>query len=281
MRLEDQIKLAAEVVREADAILIGAGAGMGVDSGLPDFRGNQGFWKAYPIIARLGLSFSEMANPTWFRRSPNLAWAFYGHRLNLYRKTTPHAGFARLLRLASAKPEGYFVYTSNVDGHFQKAGFPAGRIVECHGSIHHFQCAQPCSDRIWPSEDEVVNVDEERFSALDPLPRCEACLGLARPNVLMFGDALWIPNRLAVQERAWSAWLKGVSRLRAKLVAIEMGAGTAVPSVRFAAESIVGAYNGRLIRINPRETEVPEGQIGLACGAAEGIARLCDALGLA
>ncbi|WP_332460139.1 Sir2 family NAD-dependent protein deacetylase, partial [Caballeronia calidae] len=41
-------------------------------------------------------------------------------------------------------------YTSNVDGHFQAAGFPADRVVECHGSIHTVQCAQPCSGALWP-----------------------------------------------------------------------------------------------------------------------------------
>ncbi len=52
-------------IEEAEAVLITAGAGMGVDSGLPDFRGNKGFWRAYPPIAKLGLSFSDMANPHW------------------------------------------------------------------------------------------------------------------------------------------------------------------------------------------------------------------------
>lgn len=48
--MPSNIQLAAEAIRNADAILIGAGAGMGVDSGLPDFRGNDGFWKAYPTL---------------------------------------------------------------------------------------------------------------------------------------------------------------------------------------------------------------------------------------
>src|SRR5262249_5999176 len=93
--LNDKVRLAAEFIHTADALLITAGAGIGVDSGLPDFRGTQGFWRAYPVIARLGLSFAEMANPAWFRKDPRLAWAFYGHRLNLYRSTLPHNGFSR------------------------------------------------------------------------------------------------------------------------------------------------------------------------------------------
>src|SRR5262245_16873535 len=117
---------------------------MGVDSGLPDFRGDAGFWKAYPPFARLGLRFVDLASPRWFAEDPARAWGFYGHRLNLYRATAPHRGFDILLGWARDKPHGAFVFTSNVDGHFQKAGFDPARVVECHGAIETSQCAGPC-----------------------------------------------------------------------------------------------------------------------------------------
>jgi NAD-dependent SIR2 family protein deacetylase len=63
-------------LQNAHALLISAGAGIGIDSGLPDFRGNQGFWRDYPPLAKLGKSFVEMANPEWFCRNPKLAWAY-------------------------------------------------------------------------------------------------------------------------------------------------------------------------------------------------------------
>ena len=89
------VRQAAKAVASAEALLIGAGAGMGVDSGLPDFRGNQGFWRAYPPYQNLGLDFVSLANPRWFASAPALAWGFYGHRLNLYRATQPHAAPVR------------------------------------------------------------------------------------------------------------------------------------------------------------------------------------------
>jgi len=99
MDLQKNIERAREVVKEADAILITAGAGMSVDSGLPDFRGREGFWRAYPIAKKLGLNFEDMANPMWFKTNPKLAWAFYGHRLKLYRETEPHEGYHLLKKL--------------------------------------------------------------------------------------------------------------------------------------------------------------------------------------
>ena len=73
---ESAVQDAVEAIRGTEALLIGAGAGMGVDSGLPDFRGNQGFWKAYPPYQKLGLDFVSLANPRWFRDDPSLAWGF-------------------------------------------------------------------------------------------------------------------------------------------------------------------------------------------------------------
>src|SRR5437870_5988590 len=151
MPYEPELQRAAEAIAAADALLIGAGAGMGVDSGLPDFRGDKGFWKAYPPYEKLGLDFISLANPRWFRDDPTLAWGFYGHRLNLYRSTTPHPGFQILKGWAERMPRNGFIYTSNVDGHFQRAGFSAGGILEVHGALDFMQCTRDCGAGVFPA----------------------------------------------------------------------------------------------------------------------------------
>src|SRR4051812_46187381 len=97
---------AVEWLWQADGLLITAGAGMGVDSGLPDFRGPEGFWRAYPALRHHGFSFEHMANAAGFTNTPHLTWGFYGHRLVLYRATAPHAGFAILLKWAARIEHG-------------------------------------------------------------------------------------------------------------------------------------------------------------------------------
>jgi NAD-dependent SIR2 family protein deacetylase len=272
MVIAERVRRAAEALNTADAVFITAGAGIGVDSGLPDFRGNEGFWKAYPPFARLGKSFVEMANPEWFYTNPRLAWAFYGHRLNLYRKTIPHRGFQQLLEIAQSKPGGYFVFTSNVDGQFQKAGYEEGRIEECHGSIHHFQCLGPCGNDIWDARDIRVVVDEEVFEAREPLPRCIRCGEAARPNILMFGDWSWNGGRSQQQSERLAQWLRFLSDEGMRLAVVEMGAGTMVATVRWQSEQVVRRISGVLIRINPRDTMIPAGpHVALPVGAAEGI----------
>lgn len=271
------LEQAAAAIDAADALFITAGAGMGVDSGLPDFRGDQGFWRAYPAFKALGLNFVDLANPGWFSRDPALAWGFYGHRLHLYRATAPHTGFDRLRRWGEAKPAGYFVFTSNVDGQFQAAAFDAQRLVECHGSIHHFQCAQPCSPAIWPAGEVAVSYDPVSFRARRPFPDCPGCSGLARPNILMFGDGGFVGERVDRQELRLAAWL---SKMRGKkLAVIECGAGTAVPTVRWQSERIARAFDAPLIRINPREAHGPGATLSLAMGASPALAAIAEVLG--
>jgi NAD-dependent SIR2 family protein deacetylase len=250
-------------------LLITAGAGMGVDSGLPDFRGDKGFWKAYPPFERLGVSFVDMANPGWFARDPELAWGFYGHRFELYRETTPHRGFQVLKRWAEGLDYGSFVFTSNVDGHFQRAGFDRNRVIECHGSISHLQCTEPCCSEIWRADDFEIEVDEDSFRAMSELPTCPHCGAVARPNVLMFGDWRWIPGRTSAQERRFSDWLAKAAG--PKLVVVELGAGSAVPTVRMTSEQVASRSGATLVRINPREPQVRHGHVGLPLDALEAL----------
>jgi len=262
-----QIEAAAELIRNATGILITAGAGMGVDSGLPDFRGEDGFWRAYPALKAEGIGFADIANGEAFKHDPIRAWGFYGHRLNLYRRTVPHEGFNILRRWASSKEYGAFVFTSNVDGQFQKAGFAENRILECHGSIHRLQCSRACTHETWSADDLRLDIDEERCRLLSELPRCPKCGGVARPNILMFNDSDW--NDYAVRRRRmrFEQWLLSVERM----VVIELGVGRAIPTVRN-----VGERTGSpVIRINPREYAIdPQNGIGISGGALETIAEL-------
>ncbi|MBN9100549.1 MULTISPECIES: Sir2 family NAD-dependent protein deacetylase [unclassified Pseudonocardia] len=243
---------------------------MGVDSGLPDFRGPEGFWRAYPPYRALGLRFEEIADPVHFASDPELAWGFYGHRLGLYRATVPHAGFG-VLRGWDLPTR---VFTSNVDGQFQKAGLTG--VAECHGSIHHLQCILDCGQPVWAADGVGVEIDETTMRAVSPLPACPSCGALARPNILMFGDADWVPDRTVGQMQTHRAWVRGH---RGHLVVVEIGAGTAIPTVRREAES-ASAATGALIRINVGEPEVRHGRgVGIASPAATTLLTLDERLG--
>jgi NAD-dependent SIR2 family protein deacetylase len=266
---------AVEVLDEATALVITAGAGMGVDSGLPDFRGNTGFWKAYPAYAKLGINFASMANPRWFHTDPSFAWGFYGHRMHLYRTIEPHRGFAILRRWASRLSAGSFVFTSNVDGQFQRAGFDDNRINECHGSLDWLQCLDACGAPLFSSSQVHVEVDPVTFRARGALPLCPHCGALARPNVLMFGDFRWDEARCREQTDRLEQWLDTV--FGGRIVVVECGAGLAIPTVRDFGEQLASSHGARIVRINVREPEVALPHVELALGALDALSQI-DAL---
>ena len=264
---------AAQAIREAEVFIITAGAGMGVDSGLPDFRGDQGFWNAYPMYARLGLSFANCANPEHFERDPAFGWGFYGHRTNLYRETVPHDGFRIILNWIARNKAEYFVVTSNVDGQFQKAGYAEERLLEVHGSIHHLQCLTPCCRNIWPNNEQIaINMDTMRSRGI---PGCPYCHGVSRPNILIFGDWSWISDRTEQQRARFGRFQR--DQLGKRTVVIEMGAGRAIPTIRYTSEELGEISGTTVIRINPRESEIHAPHVSIDCGALEGL-QLLDKL---
>lgn len=274
MPLEQTIQSAADAIRTADALVITAGAGMGVDSGLPDFRGDKGFWNAYPMYEHLGINFVGAANPEHFERDPAFGWGFYGHRTNLYRETVPHDGFRILRDWVNQFNLESFVVTSNVDGQFQKAGFADEAILEVHGSIHHLQCLSPCHMDIWENN-ETFDIDFETMRSLHT-PICPQCRGTARPNILMFGDYSWIGSRSHGQEMRFDLFQEQVRNKQ--VVVIEMGAGSMVPTIRYLSERLGSRPDTTVIRVNPREPQIGRPHLSLSCGALSALREIDDLL---
>lgn len=214
------------------------------------------------------MSFQDIACPDAFRRTPERAWGFYGHRLMIYRKVIPHAGFALLKRWGERMPNGVNIFTSNVDGQFQKAGFDAESIHECHGSIHHFQCLKPCCRKVWSADGFEPDVDVAHCMLRNAPPSCPECGGMARPNVMMFNDWDWLDSRSGRQEARQGHWLCSVQRP----VVLEIGAGTTIPSVRYFSQRMVHSHGAKIVRINPLESQVAPGAgVGLSMAAAAGL----------
>ena len=173
----------------------------------PTFAANTGSGGPIRRTSGWGLTLCRLANPRWFAEDPALAWGFYGHRMELYRQTAPHAGFAILGAGPSQMRRGGFVFTSNVDGQFQRAGFAPEQIVEVHGSFDGMQCIANCG---------VGDLSGRRGRGRDRsgddaggqrLPYAPDAAPLARPNILMFGDFGWESTRTDAQMRRMGSWL--------------------------------------------------------------------------
>jgi len=88
---------------------------------------------------------------------------------------------------------------------------------------------------------------------VNDLPKCPWCGAIARPNIMMFGDMGWIDRRSKLQEADLRRWGDRATRI----VVIELGAGTTIPSVRQFSHELVVNHGARLVRINPIEPAVP------------------------
>ncbi len=239
---------AAELIHSAEGLVLMAGPGMVAGAGGAEFPNDEELWRAYPPLAKLAISAADLASPQWFERNPVQAWGFYGRRIEQCRRTPPHAGFAILRRWMAEKPQGGFVFTSCVDGCFQRGEFAEERIVECRGSLEHLQCVKPCCAATWPAPaDPLLAIDPETLRAGGELPRCVRCGGLARPNVLMTGDEAWSSGRTLAQQVRFRAWLGSLAR--GKFAVIEAGTSADGAPVREAAEQLAAAGRVSLIRL--------------------------------
>ncbi|CAF0935982.1 unnamed protein product [Rotaria sordida] len=263
--MQSLIEKAADLVLNCEAILFTSGAGMGVSSGLGTFRGAAaGVWP--PLLKHPELDFTDMSNPQWFRKpqgnsdkhnTANFGYAFWAYRYNAYTSAAPHLGYEITKRWSELNNvKSSFSFTSNIDGHWIKSGWNESAVLECHGSVHYMQCIDQCRKHIWDTNNALkLNVDSKTDCVIDPLPQCPDCKNLARPNVLMFGDWEYLDDRLNEQIVHYEKFKSDIAGAKGRLLIIELGAGTAVPTVRAQSEVIFAdsRWTADFIRINPLE----------------------------
>ena len=262
--MEQYLKTIKQWLEEAETIVINTGAGMGRDSGLADYRGEGGQWGR--MESETGQSIFDTVNPKIFQEKPVFAWSFFIQRMIDYQNATPHEGFSILLKWIERYQLDYFVLTSNIDGHFQKAGFAADKIRELHGSLAYFQSANPnIWQVVWKNERNPVELLAEVQAG--NIPTCPDSAFPARPNVYMFRDNTYINTISKEQEARFQTFL---ARNRGKkMVVFEIGSGPHVQTIRMKTRMLKTDYNAHIIRINPKDFAIKPPHIGIDKGALE------------
>ena len=288
----ENIKLSKRYIDEYDAILIVAGAGLGIDSGLPDYRGPHGLWNTWHPAKSLNMTYENLSTHELFLENPSLAWGFQTFLTRLYHELDPHQGYHDLLNICKNRfNDNYFVLTSNVDSQFLKSGFDEQKLYEVHGTKRLWQCTNKnCNKMHYPwlmNIDDLPRVDEDTLTAMKPFPKCKYCDCIARPNVSFFGDYFFNEKVCKKQSLNLFDWLeKNKSR---KLLIMELGCGVSKHSIRFTLKneqytmmsnewklpkSFLAENNTKLIRINPDTEEDCEGVIKISLGAKKALRML-------
>jgi NAD-dependent protein deacetylase/lipoamidase len=151
------------------------GAGVSAESGIPTFRGPEGYWR----VGSRNYQPTEMATARAFSSMPDEVWRWYLYRRGVCRAATPNAAHAALARLDARFGDRFLLITQNVDGLHLRAGGDPARIYQIHGNIDQSRCVRGCAPAVRPLPDDA-----------DPTAlRCASCGDRLRPHVLWFDES--------------------------------------------------------------------------------------------
>ena len=175
-------------------VFVLTGAGISAESGIPTFRGKDGYWR--------NLDPTKLATPEAFARDPQLVWDWYRERRQRIRNTRPNAAHEAIARLAHHTAE-FLLVTQNVDDLHARTGIPAEKMVQIHGDVFVTRCSQcdfaerGSGGSPEPPESSATKSKSGRLRSIAPtsdddvhLPRCPDCHAPMRPGVVWFGEQL-------------------------------------------------------------------------------------------
>ncbi len=181
-----QLNLWQEAVEKAKRVTVLTGAGISAESGIPTFRGKEGYW----TVGSKEYHPQEMATHSMFLRQPLEVWKWYCYRRSVCSNVDPNPGHMALVELEKKLGDQFCLITQNVDGLHLRAGNTTARTFQIHGNIQFMRCSAECTTELYPVPDfiPVTPVRREFPTELLRKLRCPKCDSPARPHVLWFDE---------------------------------------------------------------------------------------------
>ncbi len=257
MNYSDKIIQAQKAIREADFIVIGAGAGLSDAAGLK-YMGER-FTKNFEDFIRK-YHFTDLYSSSFYPfETEEERWAYWAKHISLNRYETPATElYIDLLKLVQHK--NYFVLTTNVESQFRKAGFNEQRIFATQGDYGLLQCARACHSKLYNNEDLVKEMTDSIHDCKIPtelVPYCPVCGGKMDVNLRKDHNFVEDKNWNLANER-YSDFLKKAAV--GNTVLLELGVGFNTPGIiRYPFERMIYQNQAQtLIRINKNHADGPE-----------------------
>ena len=282
----NNLKESKEIIRNCDALLVIAGAGMSVDSGIFTYRGSNGIWNKSIQIGKEFYRYDEISSLKMWKEYPELAWGFKANFYQMMKEGDPHEGYYTLLNYVKNRlNNNYFICTSNIDNYFERAGFEKDKIYEVHGTMKLLQCMdKKCSLRNGPIEMEdklMPKFNKDTFISTS-MPKCPYCPNILRPNVSMFGDHDFYGKPYEFARKKMENWINENEKKGNKLVILEIGCGINPHSLRMKdGKMLSGEWKLpkiknliKTIRLNPDDEQEEDNCIHIKLGAKKGLSQL-------
>jgi NAD-dependent deacetylase len=235
MANDDAIAAAARTaaaLASGGRLVVVTGAGLSADSGIPTFRGEEGYWR----VGSRNYHPTELATAAAFRRVPEVVWPWYLYRRGVCRAAEPNAAHRALAALGEALGERMTLLTQNVDGLHLRAGHCAARIYEIHGNINYARCAASCT----PSLYSLDTFDDATAARL----HCPRCGDRLRPHVL------WFDETYDERHFRWDSSLRAAGEAAALWVVGSSGS-TNLPNL---VAQVVASAGGLVVDVNPDDS---------------------------
>jgi NAD-dependent deacetylase len=243
----------AALARPGSVIAL-TGAGVSAESGIPTFRGKEGYW----TIDSTEYHPQELATGAAFARMPWDVWAWYLYRRGVCRAARPNPAHVALVAWDAALGDRFALVTQNVDGLHRRAGSPDVRLYEIHGDIDLMRCARECTAERFaiPQTVAALGRGEPVTDALRAELRCPRCGEMARPHVLWFDESYDEPR----------FHLDTVRRLAAGATLVVVAGTSAQTNLPWQVVTLAARNGAAIVDINVEDN--PFGEIAAASAGA-------------
>jgi NAD-dependent deacetylase len=181
--LIDSIK---NIYRDGGNFLFLTGAGISAESGIPTFRGQEGYW----TVGSQNYHPQDMATHQMWTREPKEMWRWYLYRKTICDRAKPNAGHHAIKQLEDILQGRFALISQNIDGLHRRAGNSEDRMCLIHGNYYYVRCGSDCSKTLYPFPQHID--EKEKDSAITDeewnLLTCPECGSMLRPNILWFDE---------------------------------------------------------------------------------------------